>query len=217
MCAALGLRQNVVSYHLGRLRSECLVSRHRSSADGRDAYYAVDLDRCGELLAQAGAALHPGLGRGSGSDPPAHTRPVKVLFLCSGNSARSQMAEALARDLGEGLIDASSAGSTPKPVHPGAVRAMKERGIDISQAQPKSLELFRDTEFAYVISLCDRVREVCPEFPGRPDVVHWSIVDPSGVADSDEQTYPAFQRTAEELSVRIGHLLERIRASAGAR
>jgi protein-tyrosine-phosphatase len=211
MCRSLGLRQNVVSYHLGRLRSESLVSRRRSSADGRDCYYAVDLDRCGQLLNQVGSALHPGLGR------PRNTSgdrvPAEVLFLCSGNSARSQIAEALAVELGGGLIRAQSAGSQPKPVHPNAIRVLAARGIDISQAQSKSLELFRDRQFAYVISLCDRLREVCPEFPGHPQTVHWSIPDPGRTGDSDQLTYPAFERITDELAARICHLLELIQAT----
>jgi len=211
MCVALGLRQNVVSYHLGRLRSECLVSRRRSSADGRDSYYAVDLERCGELLAQAGAALHPALGARTAA-PAFEGAPVELLFLCTGNSARSQMAEALAEELGGGLVRAHSAGSDPKPLHANAVRVMRERGIDISNAKPKSLELFLDHEFGYVISLCDRVREVCPEFSGHPDAIHWSLADPSRSGDGDEQTYPAFERTADELALRIGHLFELIRS-----
>ena len=214
LCALIGRPQSLVSYHLGRLRTEQLVSMRRSSADRRDAYYSLDLARCGELLAATGSALHPGLrlARAPSSRRPGRAggaRP-RVLFLCTGNSARSQMAEALVEHLSEGAIDVFSAGSHPKPLHPNAVRVMRERGIDIAGRRSKHLGEFTRQPFDYVISLCDRVREVCPEFPDRPDLVHWSIADPAREGDTDAQTYPAFERTATDLATRIPFLLERI-------
>jgi len=196
-----GQPQSLVSYHLGRLRTGGLVSARRSSADRRDAYYRVDLTRCGELLAETGQALHPGLGL-----VPACAARVRVLFLCTGNSARSQMAEALLGQLGGDAIEAASAGSQPRPLHPDAVRVMREHGLDISDRRAKHLDTFAGQRFGYVISLCDRVREVCPEFPGHPQMIHWSIADPSGETDP----YPAFRRVAAELRTRIGFLLARI-------
>ena len=190
------------------------MSARRSSADGRDAYYSLELARCGALLTATGGALHPGLRltpAPSGKHPrrPGRARP-RVLFLCTGNSARSQMAQALVEHLADGAIEASSAGSEPKPLHPNAVRAMREHGIDIAGRRSKHLSRFTDRRFDYVISLCDRVREVCPEFPDQPDLIHWSIPDPAREGDTDERTYPAFQRTATELATRIGFLLELI-------
>jgi ArsR family transcriptional regulator, arsenate/arsenite/antimonite-responsive transcriptional repressor / arsenate reductase (thioredoxin) len=214
LCVLLELPQNLVSYHLGRLRSERLVSRRRSSADGRDSYYVLELARCGELIGGAGAALHPGLRlapRPPGSPAKWATRQRRrVLFLCTGNSARSQIAEALAEDLGAGAIEARSAGSRPKPLHPNAVRVMRERGIDIAGRRSKHLDEFADERFEYVISLCDRVREICPEFPGKPALIHWSVPDPAREGDSDKENYSAFERTAEELATRIPFLLELI-------
>jgi protein-tyrosine-phosphatase len=209
----LGKPQNLVSYHLGRLRAGRLVSMRRSSADGRDAYYSVDLARCGELLAGAGEALHPALALA----PPIREgdassgRRARVLFLCTGNSTRSQMAEALLLNLAADSVEARSAGSHPKSVHPNAVSVMRERDIDITGNRSKHLGRFARRRFDYVITLCDRVREVCPEFPGHPERIHWSIADPALLGETDEASYPAFQRTAAEIETRVGFLLHVIR------
>ncbi len=211
--------QNLVSYHLGKLRDARLVSARRSSADRRDAYYTVDLTRLGEQLAATGEALHPGLRLVP--PPPTSVGPdpvrTRVLFLCTGNSARSQMAEALARVRSGGLVEAHSAGSHPKPLHPNAVRVMRdEHAIDLAGHRSKHLSEFTRQPFDRVISLCDRVREVCPEFPGRPETIHWSMPDPTaGLADGagDEASYPAFQQAADELETRIGFLLAAVGAS----
>jgi ArsR family transcriptional regulator, arsenate/arsenite/antimonite-responsive transcriptional repressor / arsenate reductase (thioredoxin) len=216
LCDLAGRRQNLISYHLRLLRVGGLVSMRRSLADGRDAYYILDLVRCGELLMSTGAALHPGLVPDErsrvrrGHERSRHVL-ARVLFLCTGNSARSQIAEGLAQQLSGDALQAVSAGSQPKPLHPNAVRVMREHGVDIAGRRSKHLSEFTGERFDYVISLCDRVREVCPEFPGHPDLVHWSIPDPARAGDSDEQTYPAFQRTATELAARIPFLLERIK------
>jgi ArsR family transcriptional regulator, arsenate/arsenite/antimonite-responsive transcriptional repressor / arsenate reductase (thioredoxin) len=206
-----GRPQSLVSYHLARLRADGLVSARRSSADGREAYYRVDLSRCGELLAAAGEALHPGLRLAPATGrAPARSR-TRVLFLCTGNSARSQMAEALANRLGAGAVEALSAGSHPKPLHPNAVRVMRERGIDLSGRRSKHVDELVSRRFGYVVTLCDRVREVCPDFPSGPVRAHWSIADPAAEGDDDAATYPAFERTAVELENRIPYLLDLIR------
>ena len=177
----VGQPQNAVSYHLGRLRAGGLVSMRRSSADGRDSYYRIELVRCGELLAATGAALHPGLAGGPPS-PPAHRRPglpVRVLFLCTGNSTRSQIAEALLQQAAGEDVDVASAGSHPRPMHPNAIRVMREHGLDPTGRRSKHLVELTGQRFDYVITLCDKVREVCPEFPGGPQAIHWSIPDPA--------------------------------------
>ena len=204
----VGEAQNLVSYHLGKLRDAGLVATRRSSADGRDAYYTVDLTRIGELLAATAAALHPGLRCTPPSDGGNGPGTVTVLFLCTGNSARSQMAEALTRERSGGAIKAYSAGSHPKPLHPNAVRVMRdEHGVDLARHASKHLNVFADQHIDWVISLCDRVREVCPEFPGDPETIHWSIPDPAADGADDEASYPAFQQIAAELETRIGFLL----------
>jgi len=204
----VGEAQNLVSYHLGKLREAGLVSTRRSSADGRDAYYTADLTRIGELLTATAGALHPGLRLTPPSGGSDGSGPARVLFLCTGNSARSQMAEALIRERSGGAVQAYSAGSHPKPLHPNAVRVMREEhGIDLAGHESKHLSVFADQHFDWVISLCDRVREVCPEFPGDPEAIHWSIPDPAAGHADDEASYPAFQQTAAELETRIGFLL----------
>jgi protein-tyrosine-phosphatase len=118
------------------------------------------------------------------------------------------MAEALARARSGGAVDSHSAGSHPKPLHPNAVRVMRdEHGIDLAGHTSKHLDLFAGQRFDWVISLCDRVREVCPEFPGEPETVHWNIPDPAAGQPDDDASYPAFQQTAAELDTRVGFLL----------
>ena len=209
----LGKPQNVVSYHLAELRHAGIVSARRSSADGRDVYYRADLLRCRDLLGEAGFMLHPGLELAP--TPPEFVelrgaRP-RLLFLCTGNSARSQIAEALVERRSAGTVEARSAGSHPKPLHPNAVRVMAERGIDIAGRPTKPLTRFARSRFDRVITLCDKVREICPEVPGAPIAAHWSIADPAASGDTDAATYPAFQRVADEIASRVALLPADIR------
>ena len=187
--------QNLVSYHLRQLREGGLVFARRSSADGRDTYYALDRAACDRGLQVAAGEL-------SGHIVPTRSRRPRVLFLCTGNSARSQMAEALAEHASHGAVAAASAGSHPKPLHSNAVLVMKRRGIDISANRTKHFDKYVGQRFDMVITLCDRVREVCPEFRSEPELVHWSIPDPAL-----DGTIKAFERTATELETRIGFLL----------
>jgi protein-tyrosine-phosphatase len=197
----VGKPQNLVSYHLAELRRAGVVTARRSSADGRDVYYRADLFRCRDLLGEAGLSLHPGLSLAptrADDVGPRRARP-RLLFLCTGNSARSQIAEALVEHRSAGTVEARSAGSHPKPLHPNAVRVMAERGVDITR--------FARNRFDRVITLCDKVREICPEFPGAPIAAHWSMADPAAVGGSDKATYPAFQNVADEIESRVALLL----------
>jgi protein-tyrosine-phosphatase/DNA-binding transcriptional ArsR family regulator len=213
----LGEPQNLVSYHLRELRQAGLVSSRRSSFDARDAYYRVDLARCGEVLCAAATALDPGLRLEAvppAPSPRRHRRP-RVLFLCTGNSARSQVAAALLEQLSGHAFEARSAGSHPRRLHPNAVRVMASRGVDISANASTYLDEFARSRFDQVITLCDKVREVCPEFPGPAEAVHWSIPDPSAAGDTDEESYPAFEQLAADLEVRIRHLIARLSLPEG--
>jgi protein-tyrosine-phosphatase/DNA-binding transcriptional ArsR family regulator len=201
--------QNLISYHLRQLRDGGLVQARRSAADGRDTYYAIDLASCEQQLRAAGGALHPALIPTGGPPTPSNARAGRrrVLFLCTGNSARSQMAEALLEHTSGGDVDPASAGSHPKPLHPNAIRVMRTRGIDISGNRAKHLDEFVSQRFDLVITLCDRVREVCPEFLSHPTLVHWSMPDPAQAGPTDRASYPAFERTAAELDTRIRFLV----------
>jgi ArsR family transcriptional regulator, arsenate/arsenite/antimonite-responsive transcriptional repressor / arsenate reductase (thioredoxin) len=206
----IGQPQNLVSYHLAELRGAGLVTARRSSADRRDVYYRADLVRCRELLADAGGALHPGVRLVAPPTPlgrSARGRTRRVLFLCTGNSARSQIAEALLIEHSRRAVDARSAGSQPKPLHANAVRVMAERGIDIAGNTTKHLRQFARLRFDRVITLCDKVREVCPDFLGTATAAHWSIADPAAAGDTDEATYPAFRDVADELETRVDLLI----------
>jgi protein-tyrosine-phosphatase/DNA-binding transcriptional ArsR family regulator len=205
--------QSLVSYHLGELRAAGLVVARRSSADKRDTYYRLDLGRCAELFATVATALHPAVQLEPRTRvlPTARARPsMRILFLCTGNSARSQMAEALLEARTNGAVSARSAGSHPKPLHPNAVRVMAERGIDIAGRHTKHLSRFTRTKFDRVVTLCDKVREICPEFPGAPITAHWSMADPAAVAVDDDESYEAFVRTADEIETRIDALIAQL-------
>jgi protein-tyrosine-phosphatase/DNA-binding transcriptional ArsR family regulator len=202
--------QNLVSYHLGRLRTAGLVEARRSTFDARDSYYHLDLASCADALAASGLALHPGLRLTPVPAAPPGRR-CRVLFLCTGNSARSPIAEALLRQQAP-QMEVASAGSRPKPLHPNTVRVLSEYGIDLTGRPPQHLSVFEGQHFDHVITLCDRVREVCPEFPGPAEQVHWSIPDPAAAGGTTQDSYPAFQRMAAELHTRIGFLLAAISA-----
>ncbi len=134
-------------------------------------------------------------------------KPLRILFLCTHNSARSQMAEAILRVLGGDRVEAASAGTEVTRVHPLAVREMAERGIDVVGQRSKHLNELLGQPFDTVITVCDNAAESCPVFPGDPKRLHWSLPDPSAVEGPEEVRAAAFQRTADELTARIRDLL----------
>jgi protein-tyrosine-phosphatase len=131
--------------------------------------------------------------------------PLSVLFLCTGNSARSQMAEAILRHLSHGQVDVESAGTAPQPdIHPMARRAVKTLlDLDMAGQHPKTLDRFLHRDFDYVITVCDRAAEACPAFPGDPERIHWSFEDPAAVVGTDEQKQRASDMIAKQLLSRI--------------
>ncbi|MBC2642085.1 MULTISPECIES: ArsR family transcriptional regulator [unclassified Rhodococcus (in: high G+C Gram-positive bacteria)] len=214
MVTLIGEPQNLISYHLRLLRDGGLVKATRSSFDGRDSYYHLNLSLCAQMLAGTGAALHPALDLIPTTAPLDPTTHLAVLFVCTGNSARSAIAEALLRRHTDGLVETISAGTRPKShMHPNAVRVLREEfGIDISDQDPRHLDTLADLRFDTVITLCDRAREVCPEFGDDTRWIHWSIPDPASAGDTDADTYPAFQATATEIDTRIRYLLPTLTA-----
>jgi len=217
LVAALGQPQNLVSYHLRRLRSGGLVTARRSNFDGRDTYYSLDLDACAQALAGAAAALHPGIAARGPAVPGADDGrgrtgggavPYRVLFVCTGNSGRSPMAAALLRHRAGHRVHAASAGTRPRPLHPAAAAVLRNRyRIDIRGHQPTHVGAVAGTPFDYVISLCDKAREECPEFAGSPRRVHWSMPDPAAGPATPRATYAGFEHLAADLTTRIGYLL----------
>jgi ArsR family transcriptional regulator, arsenate/arsenite/antimonite-responsive transcriptional repressor / arsenate reductase (thioredoxin) len=204
---------NLVSYHLKRLAALKLISQHRSAADHRDIYYTLDLEKLRLMYLASGQALHPGLGpvdtdAQNWKDTAPKQRP-RVLFLCTHNSARSQMAEALLRHLSARQVDVFSAGSEPTEIHPLSLKVLTESGIPTDGLRTKHFNEFQNHVFDYVITVCDRVRESCPIFPGDPDQIHWSFPDPAAVR-GEARRYQAFKDTATQLTTRINFLLRMI-------
>lgn len=233
----LHLPANALAYHLKRLRVAGLVRDRRSSADARDVYYHLDLARLAMRYAEVGLSLHPGivpfdnaaspmprsLAREEtdntpeeGVVTPLSSRPLRVLFLCTHNSARSQLAEGILRHMGGDHVEAYSAGSEPTRVHPETIALLREMGADPARHTAKSLERYRGESFDYVITVCDRVREICPSFAGDPAQAHWSFPDPLEL-DDPEQRRQMMRTIATELQTRIRYLLLLPHPSTGER
>ncbi|GMV48542.1 arsenate reductase ArsC [Nitrospirales bacterium NOB] len=132
----------------------------------------------------------------------------RVLFLCTGNSARSQMAEGWLRRLAGDRFEVFSAGTQPVGLNPGAVAAMAEVGIDVSQQRSKHVSEFRSQTFDHVITVCDRAKESCPVWPGTTHVLHWSFDDPAASTDSPESSRALFRRVRDEIGDRIKRFLD---------
>ena len=127
----------------------------------------------------------------------------RVLILCTGNSARSQMAEGLLRHEAGDKFEVESAGVEPSFVRPQAIEAMREAGIDISRHRSKSVEEFSGQEFDYVITVCDNANERCPAFPGRTQRIHWSFDDPAAAEGDEEARLAIFRRVRDEIRERL--------------
>ena len=143
--------------------------------------------------------------------------PLRVLFLCTGNSARSQMAEAILEQVGGPDFEVESAGTEPRGVNPITLRVLRDEGIDWSAATSKSVAQFTGRPFDYVITVCDRARQVCPVFPGADQSLHWDLADPAEVEGSDDQKAAAFRATYADLRGRIGGFVRTATAERVAR
>ncbi len=133
----------------------------------------------------------------------------KVLILCTGNSARSQMAEGLLRHIAGDRFDVQSAGTVASFVRPQAIAVMAEIGIDISNHRSKCLDEFLGESFDYVITVCDNARESCPIFPGRAERLHWSFDDPAEATGDQESQLKLFRRVRDEINARLDEFASR--------
>ena len=127
----------------------------------------------------------------------------RVLILCTGNSARSQMAEGLLRNMAGDRFEVFSAGTKPSSVRPEAISAMRELGIDLSGHRSKPVAEFADQPFDYVITVCDNAKEICPIFPGGGKRFHWSFADPAAVQGTEDERLAAFRIIRDEIQAKL--------------
>jgi arsenate reductase len=201
--ARLCLEQGAVDLDLGPLLAEqrAVIARQRD-----------DLDRLeGELIDLELTIAAASRARRIAAVPD----PIRVLFVCTHNSARSQIAEALLGRYGGAAFEVHSAGTEATRVNPFAIRVLAELDIDWSNARSKVIDEFLDQHFDYVVTVCDRAREACPVFPGSENTLHWGLDDPSAVEGTDEERLAAFRRTAQELSARLRPFIEIALRAAG--
>ena len=196
--AALCMERGEVDLDLAPLiaAQRAAIERQRADLDRVDTEL-TDLEL---TIAAAGRARHT-------KERPM-SAPIRVLFVCTGNSARSQIGEALLRDFGGADFEAFSAGTEPKGVNPYAVRVLDEIGIDWSGARSKSVTEYVSSNFDYVVTVCDRARQTCPVFPGNHNTLHWGLDDPAEVEGTDEQKLEAFRRTRTEVATRLRPFVE---------
>lgn len=141
--------------------------------------------------------------------------PIRVLFLCTGNSARSIFAEATLRDLGRGDFEVFSAGTDPKGINLLSLRVLEQAGITTEGLASKSMDLYVQDHFDYVITVCDRAAEQCPVFPGDPERIHWSFPDPATVEGTEVIRLAAFQETLRGMRRRMEPFIAVARRTAG--
>ena len=213
LVALVGQPQNLVSYHLRLLRAGGLVTVIRSSFDGRDSYYHLDLDRCAEALAATGAALHPALRPDAASPVAPAGRPRCAT--CRGAVRVHRQQRPFADCRGAAAPPRRRPRERGECRHPAQARTAPQRragpadqfGIDITGQQPRHIDTLAGRRFDHVITLCDKARETCPPFTHHPRRVHWSVPDPAALGGTDRDSYPAFQHAAADIDTRIQHLL----------
>lgn len=182
-----------------------LISGQRAAIERQRA----DLDRLDSELTDLETTIQAaGRARSTNEGVGAAADPIRVLFVCSGNSARSQMAEALLKEFGGSDFAVFSAGTEPRPVNPETVSVLGEIGIDWFSAVSKSVTPFVGQTFDYVITVCDRARRTCPVFPGEHNSLHWGLDDPAEVEGTAAETLEAFRRTRTEVASRVRPFVE---------
>ncbi len=141
--------------------------------------------------------------------------PVRVLFICTHNSARSQMAEGFLRAIGGPRVEAFSAGTEATGVRPEAIAVMREVGIDISGHESKTVERFVDQPFDHVVTVCDPAREACPYFPGARRLDHWSFDDPSAATGTEAERLAVYRRVRDEIGAQVRRFMDELGPSSG--
>jgi protein-tyrosine-phosphatase/DNA-binding HxlR family transcriptional regulator len=205
LTAATGLAQNLVSYHLRLLREAGFVRERRSSADSRDIYYSLDRRAVATGLQSALTTITLGAlapAAAAPKDSPA-SGVASVLFLCTGNSARSQIAEVMLRQLGRRHVLVRSAGTHPVGVHPQVHSVLAARGMPSTNLRSKPVEDVARQSFDYVITLCDVARSESIELHGRLRKAHWSIPDPVATPGGGKAVARAFDQIASEIQMRV--------------
>ncbi len=193
-----GVADSVARDLVGRIGAQRnAIARQRAELDQLEAEL-VDLELTARMTVQQSAAT-------AADDTP---RPSRVIFICTGNSARSQLAEALLSQFGGPEFEALSAGTHPCGVHPLTIEVLAEVGIDWSAARSKSVDEVMDQEFDYVITVCDRARQACPAFPGEHDSLHWGLDDPAEPTPTAAEQFEAFRRARSDLSMRLRPFIE---------
>jgi ArsR family transcriptional regulator, arsenate/arsenite/antimonite-responsive transcriptional repressor / arsenate reductase (thioredoxin) len=207
ICNASGLPLTLVSQHLRVLRESGMVRAERDGKDARAVWYSLNPQRIKEI--QKALSMVFDMTKIVDRRIPEAKQGLNfkgekfsVLFLCSGNSARSQMSEALLQHYGKGLIEGRSAGTHPRKVHPLTVKVLEEIGLDTTGLKTKHYSVFSRESFRYVITVCDRANEECPDFKGDYQRIHWSIADPVKDGNEDELVN-VFKQTRQELAERI--------------
>ncbi len=182
-----------------------LISGQRAAIERQRA----DLDRLDAELTDLETTIQAaGRARHVADDVARPADPIRVLFVCSGNSARSQLAEALLPDFGGSDFASFSAGTEPRAVNPETVTVLAEIGIDWSKAVSKSVTSFVGQQFDYVITVCDRARQTCPSFPGEHNSLHWGLDDPAEVEGTEADKLEAFRRARTEVATRLRPFVE---------
>jgi arsenate reductase len=180
-----------------------LISGQRAAIERQ----RVDLDRLEAELTDLETTIEAA-GRARNAARVVAADPIHVLFVCTGNSARSQIAEALLREFGGSDFTVFSAGTEPGPVNPQTVTVLRELGLDWAGAVSKSVTQFVGEPFDYVITVCDRARKACPAFPGEHNLLHWGLDDPAEAQGPDEAKLEAFRRTRTEVAARLRPFVE---------
>jgi arsenate reductase len=203
--ARLCLERGGIDLDLAPLLAEqhAAIARQRADLDRLEA----ELFDLGSTIAAADRAAR------KGNDMAA--APIRVLFVCTGNSARSQIAEALLQQIGGDDFEVASAGTEARGVNPFTIRVLADAGIDWSAAASKTTERFIGQEWDYVITVCDRARQSCPVFPGQYNTLHWGLDDPAAVEGTDDEKLAAFHRTYMELTQRLRPFVEVALRGAG--